>query len=97
MSAFVIVDIEVSNETEYRRYIEMITPSVREYNGRYLVRGGQPETLDGEWTSSRIVVMEYPDRATAKAWLAAPELADIHNLRRANSSKCNMIVCDTLD
>jgi len=60
MSAFVIVDISVKNEMAYQEYIAEITPSVAAYNGKYLVRGGKPQTLDGNWQSSRIVIMEYP-------------------------------------
>ena len=96
MSAFVIVDISIKNLEEYKQYIEEITPSVAAYQGRYMVRGGSPETLDGEWQSSRIVIMEYPDRATAKAWLNAPDLQATHNKRRNNANYCNMILCDSL-
>ena len=92
--AFVIVDIEVTNPDEYKKYIEQITPSVLARNGRYVVRGGKPETLDGEWQSERIVIMEFSSRESAKEWLNAPELQHIHTMRRKNSSKCNMIVCD---
>lgn len=94
MSAFVIVDIRVKNPDEYRRYIERITPSVSRYGGRYLVRGGSPQTLDGDWASERIVIMEYPSRAQAQAWLEDPALKPIHDMRRANSHYCNMLLCD---
>lgn len=97
MSALVIVDIIIKNEAEYQVYIEKITPSVKQYGGQYRVRGGSPETLDGNWVSERIVVMEYPSREKAKAWLNDEQLKSIHNMRRANSYKCNMIVCDTLE
>lgn len=94
MKAAVIVDIEVKNTDEYKKYIQLITPSVLNRGGQYLVRGGSPETLDGDWVSSRMVVMQFPSKEIAKSWLNAPELAEIHNMRRNNSSKCNMIVCD---
>lgn len=94
MTAYVIVDIAIKNIDEYKKYINLITESVSTYGGSYKVRGGNPETLDGNWHSERIVIMEYPDKSTAKAWLADPALADFHDLRRSNASKCNMIVCD---
>ncbi|QIL88478.1 DUF1330 domain-containing protein [Microbulbifer sp. SH-1] len=97
MSAFVIVDIKIRNPDEYRRYIELITPSVANYGGRYLVRGGKPQTLDGGWISERIVIMQYPSRERAQAWLADPALADIHNMRRNNSYQCDMLLCDGVD
>ena len=94
MSAFVIVDIKVRNLSEYSRYIELITPSVAHYGGRYLVRGGKPQTLDGDWVSERIVIMEYPSREKAQAWLEDPTLAHIHDMRRNNSDQCDMLLCD---
>lgn len=96
MSVFVIVDIAIKNETEYKKYIDLITPSVKKYNGEYRVRGGGPETLDGEWKSERIVVMQYESRDIAKAWLNDPDLIALHDMRRNNSYYCNMIVCDVL-
>ena len=97
MTALIIADIAINNEQLYREYIKLITPSVRAYGGHYVVRGGQPQTLDGHWQSERIVVMEFPDRDTAVAWLNDRSLADIHNMRRDNASRCNMIVCDSID
>lgn len=94
MSAFIIVDIAIKNEMEYKKYIELITPSVAQYGGKYCIRGGTPETLDGNWTSERIVVMEYPNREIAKAWLNDEKLRPIHDMRRQNAQRCNMIVCD---
>ncbi|MBX2859373.1 MAG: DUF1330 domain-containing protein [Cellvibrionaceae bacterium] len=97
MSVFVIVDISIKNPEEYKQYIAEITPSLQKYQGRYWVRGGDPETLEGAWQSSRIVIMEYPDRDTARAWLHAPDLKAIHDKRRKNAHFCNMIICDTLE
>ncbi|WP_317930047.1 DUF1330 domain-containing protein [Halioxenophilus sp. WMMB6] len=97
MKAAVIVDIEVTNPTIYKEYIELITPSVFARGGRYLVRGGNPQTLDGNWQSSRMVVMEFPSREVAVGWLEDESLSDIHNMRRNNSSKCNMIICDMIE
>ena len=97
MKAAVIVDIEVKNAEAYKKYIELITPSVISVGGEYLVRGGKPETLDGNWSSNRIVVMRFPSREIAKSWLCDPELKKIHDMRRDNASKCNMIVCDMIE
>lgn len=96
MKAAVIVDIEITNVDRYKEYIERITPTVTQRGGKYIVRGGSPETLDGDWYSSRIVVMEFPSRDIAKQWLNDPEIEDIHNMRRSNSKLCNMIVCDMI-
>ena len=77
-NAVVIVDLDVIDPEKHKEYIELITPSVLERGGKYLVRGGSPETLDGHWQSTRIVIMQFPDREIAQAWLNDPELEKIH-------------------
>jgi uncharacterized protein (DUF1330 family) len=94
MTAFIIADIEVTDVAKYKEYIELITPSVLALGGQYLVRGGSPQTLDGDWHSSRIVLIEFPSREIAIGWLNDESIKDIHDMRRNNSSLCNMIVCD---
>ncbi len=96
MSVLVIVDIKISELAPYQEYIRLITPHVHACGGRYLARGGNPRTLDGAWHAERIVVMEYPDAETAQAWLDDPEIAHIHQMRRDNSSQCNMILVDAV-
>ncbi len=97
LTAYIIVDIEINDSDSYKEYIRLITPTLKKYSGRYLVRGGDPETLDGEWRSKRIVVMQYPSRKVAKSWLNDPDLKSIHDMRRRNSKKCNMILCDGIE
>ena len=94
MKAAIIVDIEVSNTQNYEAYIKLITPSVTRRGGRYLVRGGSPLTLAGDWQSARMVVIEFPSRALALDWLNDVNLQHIHEMRRDNTSKCNMLLCD---
>ena len=95
----VIVDIEIdpSKIEAYKEYIELITPYVFEYGGKYHVRGGNPQTLDGDWYSSRMVVMEYPSKDAAINWLTDEEIKSIHDMRRKNSTRCNMIICDKVE
>lgn len=93
MAAYVIVDIEVHNPENYKDYLAKITPTVFACNGRYLVRGAQAEVVSGSWQPKRLVVMEFPDLATANHWATCAEYAPIHALRTANAS-ANMIVVE---
>ena len=85
MSAYVLVDNDVQDPEAYAQYIEQATPTVAAYGGRYLVRGGRTHTVDGDWTWSRVVLLEFPDLAAARAWIDAPELQELHALRRRHA------------
>ena len=93
MPAYVIVDIEVHNAENYRDYLAKITPTVFASGGRYLVRGASSQVISGDWQPKRLVVMEFPDLATANHWATCAEYAPIHALRNANAS-ANMIIVE---
>jgi uncharacterized protein (DUF1330 family) len=83
MPAYVIVEITVLDPEKYDRYREMAPPSIAAYGGRYLVRGGASEPLEGGWTPARLVILEFPDAERARAWWSSPEYADARALRHA--------------
>ena len=93
MPAYIIVDIDVHNPEAYRYYLARITPTVAECGGRYLVRGAESEVVSGDWQPKRLVVMEFPDRATARHWATCDEYQPIHALRNATAS-ANMVIVE---
>lgn len=93
MAAYVIVDIEVHNPVAYREYLALITPTVAECGGRYLVRGAETEVVGGQWQPKRLVVMEFPSLRVARHWVYAERYQPIHALREANAS-VNMIIAE---
>ena len=85
MAAYVVVQIDVKDAETYARYREMAPPSIAAYGGRYLVRGGAVEVLEGSWMPPRFVVLEFPDAERARAWWASPEYAPAKALRHASA------------
>jgi uncharacterized protein (DUF1330 family) len=59
MPALIIVDIEVLDPVGYEDYKSLASASIAAHGGRYLVRGGRSEVLDGHWTPQRLVVLEF--------------------------------------
>ena len=59
MSAFVIVDVEVNDPIGYEDYKKLAAPAVALYGGKYLARGGKNETLEGDWRTNRLVILEF--------------------------------------
>lgn len=83
MPAYVVVEIEVEDAERYERYKALAPPSIAAYGGRYLVRGGATETLEGAWTPRRLVILAFPSAERARAWWASPEYAEAKALRQA--------------
>ena len=93
MSAYVIVDIEVTDATAYEKYKALAPAAIASFGGRFLARGGRAETLEGDWSPNRIVVIEFQSVERAKAWLASAEYAPALAIRRQNAN-CKMIVVE---
>lgn len=96
MTVYVVVDNEVHNPVAYKEYLTLITPTVAAYGGRYLVRAGKIHLTDSGWRPGRLVIMAFDTAAQAIAWVEAPELAYIHEMRRANATS-KLIVIDGAD
>jgi uncharacterized protein (DUF1330 family) len=92
MACYILADIEVTDPDEYQKYVQQVPATVEQYGGTYLVRGGQPETLEGNWKASRIVILEFPSVEQAKAWYEAPEYSAITGLRQRASTGSLLLV-----
>jgi uncharacterized protein (DUF1330 family) len=84
--AYVIADVEVHDPDAYAAYVAGVGATVDAHGGRFLVRGGGPEGLEGGWDPSRIVVLEFPDRATARRWIESDAYAPLRARRQAAST-----------
>ena len=93
MPAYVINDMEVTDPEALSAYAKLSPPTVARYGGRFLARGGRVETLEGDWSPKRLVIIEFPDVERAKAWLDSPEYAEARKLRHA-ASRSNMVVIE---
>lgn len=93
MPAYVVVQVEVEDPVRYEDYKVMVPPSLKPYGGRFIVRGGKVETLEGDWAPKRFVMVEFPSVEKAKAWWASAEYKDAKALRQA-TSRTQMIVVE---
>jgi uncharacterized protein (DUF1330 family) len=86
MPAYVIADVKsATDEQRLQEYRRRNTPTVEAHGGRFIVRGGASEVLEGGWDTLRIVIMEFPDMDAARAWYASPEYQAIAPLRQSAS------------
>jgi uncharacterized protein (DUF1330 family) len=68
MPAYCIVDLEVTDPAGFEEYRQLVPATIQQYGGRYVVRGGAVETLEGDWQPKRVVVLEFPSLEQARRW-----------------------------
>ena len=85
MAAYVLAEIEIRNPEGYKEYTQTVPATIAQYGGRFLIRGGAVEVLEGDWPQRRRVLIEFPSMQQAKKWWDSPEYAKPKMMRRANS------------
>ncbi len=83
MPAYVVVDIAIRDAATYDEYKLLAPPSIAQYGGRYIARGGATTTLEGSWRPERLVILEFPDAERARTWWGSPEYASAKALRQS--------------
>jgi uncharacterized protein (DUF1330 family) len=92
MAAYLIVDVDVTDQDTYATYATQVPPIIKQYGGRYLVRGGKSETLEGDWQPKRLVVLQFEDTAAARRFLEAKEYRAIVEFRHRAASTRMVLV-----
>ena len=93
MAAYVIVDVEIEDPVVYEEYKKLTPASISAYGGRFIVRGGKAETLEGDWIPGRMVILEFESLERAKEWWSSEQYALAKALRQ-KSSTTRMIVVE---
>ena len=93
MKAYIIVDIEITDPAGYEEYKKLTPETLALYDGKFVVRGGVSETLEGEWEPGRIVVLEFPSVERAKQWWSSIEYEPAKQIRH-NTAITKMIVVE---
>jgi uncharacterized protein (DUF1330 family) len=93
VSAYVIVEIEVQDPAGYEEYKKRASATVTAKGGKYIVRGGKTEVLEGHWQPKRIVILEFRSMDLAKEWLQCEEYREPRKMRH-RTAKTNMILVE---
>ena len=91
MSAYIVVQVKVQDPVKYEEYKKQVPATIEAYGGRFLVRGGEPEVLEGDWNPERFVILEFDSVERAKEWWSSEEYRRPKELRQ-QASKANLIV-----
>jgi uncharacterized protein (DUF1330 family) len=93
MSAYLIVDLDARDPAGLEEYRQQVPATIAKYGGRYLVRGGKFETLEGNWQPKRVVVLEFPSVEQAKRWYDSAEYRPLKAMR-FKASNSNMVLVE---
>jgi uncharacterized protein (DUF1330 family) len=91
--AYIVAEIEVRDAAAYEGYKSAVAPMVAKYGGRYLVRGGAVEAIDGAEPRGRVVILEFPSLAAAQTFLRSDEYRPVAAIRH-NSATSRLFVVE---
>jgi uncharacterized protein (DUF1330 family) len=95
MPAYVIVETDITDPEQYEEYKAASPGAVAAGGGRFVVRGGELAVLEGDWSPSRLVVLEFEDLEAAKRWYASDRYQEVMKLR-AGAARLNMVAVQGL-
>ena len=92
MPGYMIADVNVTDPAGFEEYRKLVSATIEAYGGRYLVRGGDTEAVEGDWNPSRLVVIEFDSVEQARAWYYSEEYAGPMAMRHAAAETNALIV-----
>lgn len=93
MSALMIVDLSIHDTERYKEYVKLVPDLIEKHHGKYLVRGGKVEVMEGDWHPERLIVLEFPSLAYAQSFLEDPEYLPVADIRHASAST-NLVIAE---
>jgi uncharacterized protein (DUF1330 family) len=91
MAGYIVADIEITDPNEYQTYAKQTAATLEPYSGKFIVRGGNTEILEGDWKPMRLVIIEFPSIEQARNWYNSPEYSAIKGIRQ-RSAQSNMLL-----
>ena len=85
MKAYIIIDVTIHKPTRYEDYKKLTPGSLVPFDGKFLVRGGSSETMEGDWEPGRIVILEFPSKEKAQAWWSSEGYEPAKAIRQSAS------------
>ena len=92
MKAYLVLDLQINDLEGFRPYIAEIPTHIERHGGRYIVRGVEPTCVEGDWKPQRVVVIEFPERANAEAFLSDPTIQDLFKIRHETTTSKLLLV-----
>jgi uncharacterized protein (DUF1330 family) len=91
MKAFAILDMDIHDPEGYSQYPPLVWPLIEKYGGKITHRISDFESIEGDWCPNRILIVEFPDKSTAKAFLDDPDYQPIKEIRLKTAASLMVI------
>ena len=93
MPAYVVVDVTVTDQALMEEYRKQVPATLAKYGGRFLVRGGAHQTVEGDWKPNRLVILEFPSMAQAQRWYDSEEYREPKAMR-LKAGRANFVMVE---
>ena len=93
MAAYIIADVDITDPVKYEDYKKLTPGAIAKHGGRFVARGGQTATLEGNWKPGRVVIIEFPTFEQARNFYASVEYTAARRAR-AGAATFRMIAVD---
>ncbi|MGV7213848.1 DUF1330 domain-containing protein [Bradyrhizobium sp. UFLA05-112] len=93
MKAFVIATETLKDEAMFAEYRRAVAETLKAFGGKFVVRGGNLQLVEGEWPHPRLVIIEFPSREAAEGWYRSPAYQKIIGLRQG-SAVTNLVIVE---
>jgi uncharacterized protein (DUF1330 family) len=92
MKAYLVLDFAVNDPGRFMTYVNEIPAHIARHSGKYIVRGVEPKTIEGDWKPERMVILEFPERKNAEAFLSDPDIQDLFEVRHTTTTSKLVLV-----
>ena len=96
MKAYLVLDFSVHDLPGFLPYVSAIPGFIERHGGRYIVRGVEPTVMEGDWSPERMVILEFPSRENAQAFLGDPDAQALFEVRH-NTTLSKLVLVDGCD
>jgi uncharacterized protein (DUF1330 family) len=93
MAAYIFASVEITDPAAYEEYRKQVPGVIAAYGGRYLVRGGVVQRLEGDAPLNRLVILEFPDMARLKAFYNSAEYRPLLAIRQ-RAARSNLLAIE---
>jgi uncharacterized protein (DUF1330 family) len=92
MTAYLIANVSVNDPDGFAAYREKVAPLIEQYGGRYIVRGGEIEHVEGEMDVARLVIVEFDDMDALRKFYFSDDYEPVKAMRLASTDSKAMLV-----
>jgi uncharacterized protein (DUF1330 family) len=92
MKAYLVLDLAINDFAGFSEYIAAIPVHIAKHDGQYIVQGVKPTCIEGDWKPQRMVIIEFPERSNAEAFLSDPTIQDLFRVRHETTTSRLVLV-----